>query len=67
VLPYPFPLAAGKPPRRVSAGKHPAPLRDYIAIAKFFLGSFLSMRKMRKMRKMQTKICFDPLDESYNF
>jgi hypothetical protein len=41
VLPHPFPLAAGKPPYRILAGKHPAPSRDYIAIAKFFFGSFL--------------------------
>jgi hypothetical protein len=41
VLPHPFPLAAGEPPLRISVGKHPAPPRDYIAITKFFLGSFL--------------------------
>jgi hypothetical protein len=41
VLPYPFPLANSEPSRRILAGKHPAPPRDYIAIGKFFLGSFL--------------------------
>jgi hypothetical protein len=41
VLPHPFPLAAGNPPRQISAGKHPAQPREYIAIAKFFLRSFL--------------------------
>jgi hypothetical protein len=36
VLPHPFPLTTGEPPRRISAKKHLAPPRDYIAITKFF-------------------------------
>jgi hypothetical protein len=37
--PTPFPLPPTSFPRWILAGKHLAPLRDYIAITKFFLGS----------------------------